>query len=106
MQPTNQLLHLLLKDRHACFQYFSCTCCLLIFIRGWERNNICNFLFAIANRELRDETGRLRKSIGEKEYEIKRLSRKIEKTEEEKKIITSILTYAYKDKNGSIYQLK
>ncbi|XP_076820544.1 coiled-coil domain-containing protein 13-like [Clavelina lepadiformis] len=38
-------------------------------------------------RELQDETGRLRKSLAERDYEIKRLNRKIEKTEEEKRLL-------------------
>ena len=39
-------------------------------------------------RELKDETGRLRKSLAEREYEIKRLNKKILKCEEEKRMIT------------------
>nr|CAB3228146.1 coiled-coil domain-containing protein 13-like [Phallusia mammillata] len=39
-------------------------------------------------RELRDETGRLRKVMAEKEYEVKRLNRKLLKMDEEKRMLS------------------
>ena len=40
-------------------------------------------------RELKDENGRLRKTVAEKDYEIRRGDKKLAKLEEEKNIIAS-----------------
>ena len=42
-------------------------------------------------RELQDETGRLRKSLAEREYEIRRLNKKILKCENEKRMLSGLM---------------
>ena len=43
----------------------------------------------VFSRELKDENGRLRKTVAEKDYEIRRGDKKLAKLEEEKNIIAS-----------------
>jgi len=55
------------------------------FYEIWCRQ--CQFT-NVVRRELRDETGRMRKAMAEKDHEIKRMNKKLLKAEEDKRLLS------------------